>query len=176
MTRVQVLQIVRDARECGRWVNLHEADLRWADLRWADLHGADLHGANLRGANLRGANLHGANLYGADLHGADLRGADLHGANLYGARWDGLSLQGLPSGDMLLTPTCDGWVLHVGCEAGTVQHLRDIIAGDEWPSGSGEPERERRRPILAAVADLADAWIAAHPNVVPTLAERWGQS
>lgn len=156
MTRVQVLQIVRDARECGRWVNLHEADLRGADLRWANLRWADLRWANLRGANLYGANL--------------------HGANLYGARWDGLSLQGLPSGDMLLTPTCDGWVLHVGCEAGTVQHLRDIIAGDEWPSGSGEPERERRRPILAAVADLADAWIAAHPNVVPTLAERWGQS
>ena len=166
MTRVQVLQIVRDARECGRWVNLHEADLR----------GADLHGADLRWADLRWANLRGANLRGADLHEADLRGANLHGANLYGARWDGLSLQGLPSGDMLLTPTCDGWVLHVGCEAGTVQHLRDIIAGDEWPSGSGEPERERRRPILAAVAALADAWIAAHPNVVPTLAERWGQS
>ena len=99
--------------------------------------------------------------------------ADLSGANLSGADWNGLALDGLPSGRVLLIPTPDGWALRVGCESGPAQHLRDIIAGDAWPSGCGEAERDRRRPTLSVVADLADAWIAAHPETVPSLAERW---
>ena len=188
MSRAEALAVVGAARASGadadlrgadlRGANLSGANLRWADLSGANLSGANLSGAdlsraNLRGDNLSGANLSWANLRGADLSGADLSGANLSGANLSGAGWDGLVLDGLPSGRALLIPTPAGWALWVGCERGTVQHLRDIIAGDDWPSGCSEVERERRRPVLALVADLADAWIAAHPETVPDLAKRW---
>ena len=90
MTRDEVLEIVRKAREENKAANLrgadlHGANLRWADLRWADLRRADLHGANLRGADLRRADLRWADLRWADLRGADLRRADLRGADLCGA-------------------------------------------------------------------------------------------
>ena len=153
MSRAEALAVVGAARASGA-----SADLSGANLSGASLSGADLSGANLSGANLRWANLSGANLSGADLSGAN---------------WNGLALDGLPSGRVLLIPTPAGWALWVGCERGTVQHLRDIIAGDDWPSGCSEVERERRRPVLALVADLADAWIAAHPETVPDLAKRW---
>ncbi len=158
MSRAEVLAVVGAAQASGEPANLSEANLSEANLYGADLSRADLSRANLSEANLYGANL---------------SRADLSRDNLYGARWDGLVLDGLPSGRALLTPTPEGWVLRVGCEPGTVQHLRDIIAGDDWPSGCGEAERERRRPVLALVADLADAWIAAHPETVPDLAKRW---
>ena len=81
---------------------------------------------------------------------------------------------------MTLTPTPDGWTLTVGCwpqsagmDVATVADLRALIAGDEgWPEARGE-EVARRRPLLAAVADLCDAHAAAHPAVIAKLAERW---
>ena len=57
MTRDEVLEIVRKARE---------------ENKAADLRGADLYGANLSGADLRDANLSGADLRGADLSGASI--------------------------------------------------------------------------------------------------------
>ena len=160
--------------------NLWGADLQGASLRGADLRGADLYGANLRAANLRGADLYGANLQGANLYEANLRSANLHGANLHGAilrsanlndaHWDGLRIDGLPSGQLTLVPTPDGWTLRVGCWAGTPESLHELVAGDGWPEARGE-ERERRRPILAAVTDMCDAHIAANPNVIAELAE-----
>ena len=178
MSRAEVLAVVCAARALGATANLYGANLREANLYGANLSEANLSRANLRGANLSGANLSGANLSGANLREANLSGANLSWANLSWANlseagWDGLVLDGLPSGRALLIPTPEGWVLRVGCEPGTVQHLRDIIGGDDWPSGCGEVVRERRRPVLALVADLAEAWIAAHPETVPDLAKRW---
>ncbi len=140
--------------------DLREANLRGANLSWADLSWANLSWADLRGANLRGANLYGANLYGA---------------NLYGALGGLLAIDGLPSGGARLAPTPDGWSLRVGCWVGTTASLRALIAGTDWPEAQGA-EQDRRRPGLAALADLCDAHAAAHPDLVPALAEKWGRT
>ena len=136
-----------------------------SSLYGANLRGADLRGANLRGANLREADLHGANLRGANLREADLRGADLYGANLRGADLHGagiLHIDGLPSGSATLIPDPDGWVLQIGCWRGTITELREMIARDDgWPEAVGAQIVERR-PMLAALADMADAWAAVN--------------
>ena len=163
MTRDEALRIVHEARERGER---------------PDLHGADLSGANLSWDNLSEANLRRANLHGANLHGANLSWADLHGADLHGAAGGLLAIDGLPSGDVRLAPTPDGWALRVGCWGdGTATYgpdaLRDLIAGTDWPAARGE-EQDRRRPGLAALADLCDAHAAAWPDLVPGLAKQWG--
>jgi hypothetical protein len=155
--------------------NLLGANLRKANLLGANLRGADLRGANLRGADLWGANLRDADLWGADLTDANLRDADLRGANLRGADWDGLQITGLPSGQIVLTPTPDGWELRVGCWAGTIDGLRTLIAqDDDWPEAEGD-EITRRRPGLQAAIALIDAHIALHPNVINELKTKWGE-
>ena len=188
MTRDEVLRIVREAQGRGERPNLRGADLtgadltradltgadlRWANLTRADLTGADLTRADLSGANLRWADLRWANLYGANLRGADLRWANLNGANLYGASGGVLAIDGLPSGSARLAPTPDGWSLRVGCWVGTVEALRTLIAGTDWPEAEGD-EQDRRRPGLAAVADLCDAHAAANPDLIADLAKHWG--
>ena len=156
--------------------DLHDADLHGADLRGAKMRGADLRWTDLCGANLYGADLYGADLYAADLRGADLRGADLSTADLYSADLRhtdlcGADLRGArvtepcilsiptPSGWVTLVPSSLVWELRVGCWAGTPDTLRTLIAGDDWPEAEGS-ERDRRRPILAAVADICDAHVA----------------
>ena len=121
---------------------------------------ADLTGANLWRANLTGANLTYADLTGANLTGANLSGADLRGANLGEAHWNGLQITGLPSGQLILSPTPDGWELHVGCWTGTIDDLRTLVAQDEgWPEAEGE-EIALRRPGLQAALALIDAHVA----------------
>ena len=198
LTRDEVLRIVREARKRGERANLYGtdlygtdlhganlsganlcgADLSGASLHWANLHGANLSGANLYGADLSGASLYGANLSGANLYGASLSGTDLYGANLSGAAGGLLAIDGLPSGSVRLAPTPDGWALRVGCWGdGTATYdpgaLRDLIAGTDWPEARGK-EQDRRRPGLAALADLCDAHIAMWPDLVPDLAKQWG--
>ena len=148
-------------------------------LSLADLGGANLTGANLTGADLTGANLAGADLWGADLWGADLWGANLRGANLAGAnltdanRWGGMPIS-TPSGDGYLIPTPDGWRITIGCWRNhTLDDLRALIADKTgWPEATGE-ERERRRPILAAVLTLAEAHTEYHADLIPALAKKW---
>ena len=167
LTRADVVRIVSEARS-----KYLAPDLYGANLRGANLYGVNLYGADLRWTDLYGANLYGVNLYGADLYGANLYGADLRGANLYGANML-LRLDGLPSGQATLVPTWKGWHLTVGCWSGTVQDLRDLIAGTDWPEAKGG-EQDRRRPGLTLLADLCDDHIARHPNVIDDLAKRWG--
>ena len=148
-------------------------DLAGADLTGANLWRANLRYADLTDANLRYADLTGADLTGADLSDANLRGANLWGANLWRARWDGLQITGLPSGQIVLTPTPVGWELRVGCWVGAIDRLRTIITqDDDWPEAEGD-EITRRRPGLQAVLNLIDAHIALRPNVINELKTKW---
>jgi len=125
------------------------------------------------GADLRDADLRGADLYGASLGGASLDGASLYGANLYGVA-DVLQVTGLPSGQVILVPTCAGWYLTVGCWSGTLADLRTLIAGDEgWPEARGD-EIARRRPSLELVIGLCQDHISRHEGVIDRLVEKWG--
>ena len=157
--------------------NLTDANLTRANLSGANLTDANLTRANLTRANLTDANLTRANLWRTNLTGADLTDADLTGADLTGVRGGVLAIPcGIPSGAVIFVPTPDGWTLRVGCWTGTVADLRTRIAtDDDWPEATGN-EATRRRPILAALCDLADAHIAYHANVVPALAKKWGAS
>lgn len=208
MTRQQVVESITEtiaaARAKGHRADLRDVDLSYAnlsnmDLSTVNLHGANVCGANLLGANLRGAhlveanlsytNLHGANLLGANLAGASLRyttllnanldGAHLIGANLAGAELTGLKLEGMPSGSLLFLPTRVGWFLTIGCWEGTTDDLRELIAGDDnWPGARGA-EIAARRPILAAAADMCDAYAAARPDAlakVKAAADRWKEN
>lgn len=157
-----------------RALNLSGLNLRNADLRRANLRDANLWGAHLREANLRGADLRGTNLQYAYLRCADLRETDLRYANLRGVYWGGLQIAGLPSGQLILTPTCDGWKLRVGCWKGTPDQLRALIAQDEgWPEAKGE-EIARRRPYLQAALALCEVHMQDHADVIDDLKGRWG--
>jgi hypothetical protein len=107
LTREQVEQIVREAREKGKRPDLNRVDLSGANLSGVDLSGADLSGADLGGTILNGANLRGADFSGAYLGGTDfieanlgeanlsevnLSRANLTGANLTGANLSGANL------------------------------------------------------------------------------------
>ena len=173
VTRSEVERIVREAREKGDHPNLRGADLRDADLSEADLREVDLRWANLRWADLHRADLGGADLRWADLRGADLRDADLSEANLHGVRGV-IPLGCTPSGYARMAPLPNGtWRLTVGCWGGTTAELRTLIAGEDWPDATG-PERDRRRPILAALADLADAQATYHAGWLTAVVKRWG--
>lgn len=199
MTREQVLDVIREAREQGvqpdlRGLDLSDADLsgvdlsharlacadlRWADLsdadlRWADLSGARMRYAMLNGANLSHADLTGADLTGADMSGADMYGANLHGANLHSVKGQLLVIEGLPSGRLIYRPTWAGWRLNVGCwgRVGGVHpaNLSDLIARDDgWPVARGD-EVARRRPLLQAALAMCEAHEAAHPTAIADLA------
>ena len=169
MTRADVLAAVAAARAKGE-----RPDLYGANLSWANLSGADLSGANLSGANLSGANLSWANLRGANLSGANLSGANLRGANLYEALGGILRIDGLPSGQVTIIPTVDGWRIKVGCWGwGTLDALRDLIAGTDWPDAEGA-EQDDRRPGLAAVLASAAFHAAYHTDTLAAVVERWG--
>ena len=158
-----------------RWANLSGADLRGADLSGADLREADLRGADLRWADLRWANLREADLSGADLSGANLREADLRGADLREASSRVvLAVRGLPSGPVEFKPTPDGWRISIGCwREHTTDELRALIAKDTgWPEATGA-HVTARRPMLAAVADLCDAWAADRADVLAEIVAKW---
>ena len=168
---------LRTARSRGVRPEAPDADLRGAYLRDAYLCDADLRDADLREVNLREADLRGANLRGADLRGADLRGANLWGANLWGAEWHGLRIDGLPSGQVTLMPTPDGWDLTIGCwQHKTLADLAALIAGEITPPEARGPEIERRRPSWVAVLALCEAHAGMHPDVIEALAAKWGQA
>lgn len=94
---------------------------------------------------------------------ADLRGADL---------WGGFRLDGLPSGQVTMVPTPDGWHLRVGCWTGTVEALRTLAHSDNgWPQAVGD-EITRRRPGLLALCDLLDAHQVLHADAA--VREKWG--
>jgi len=163
-----------------RGANLWGADLWEANLRGANLRGANLEGANLRGANLWGANLEGANLWGADLWEANLRGANLWGADLWGADLWGANLEGAKGGTLQLTgllpwqvaavPTCYGWAIRIGCQKGSLDDLRSVIAGGEWNASA--TDLAMARPLLPGLLGVLEAHAAARAEDL-TATEKW---
>ncbi len=145
---------LRNARAAGRRPSAPYANLWGANLRDADLRDADLRDANLWGANLRDANLWGANLRDAGIVG----------------------LGETPSGGGVLFPTYKGWIMQVGCWCGSPDDLRALIAKDDgWTEETGD-EVKRRRPYLEAVLIHVDLITAEKADLIPALAEKWGQS
>ena len=127
------------------------SDLRFADLSFADLRSADLRSADLRSANLRSADLRSANLSSTSC----------------------LSVTGLPSGHAILAPLPTGWRLTVGCWSGTITELRELITRDEgWPEAEGD-QIIARRPMLAALADMCDAWVVDNTDILGRVQETW---
>ena len=120
--------------------------LRYADIRYANLQGANLQVANLQYANLQGANIPGL-----------------------------VPLQ-TPSGSGWIIPTPAGWIITIGCwRDHTIEDLRDLVEDrTEWPEATG-PEREARRPALAAVLALAEANAAYYAHVITDLKVRWSE-
>ena len=117
----------------------------------------------------------GATLQGADLRGANLRNANLRNANLRGALGGILAVTGLPPGDVTLVPTCDGWALRVGDWAGNPDSFRILLAqDDEWIEAQGE-ETTLRVQMMAALADLCDAYAAAHQDDLAAVAHWAGE-
>ena len=125
-----------------------------------------LSGAYLYGADLHGASLSGVSLYGADLYRADLSGADLYRANLSGAVHEHIMpINAGASGMGALYPQADGWRVSIGCwRHRTLDDLDDLLADRaDWPEAVGE-ERERRRPLLAAIRATCGAFIDQMPS------------
>lgn len=99
------------------------------------------------------------------LYGADLRGANLYRAYLFGALHENvMPINAGASGMGALYPQADGWRVSIGCwRHRTLDDLDDLIADRvDWPEAVGE-ERERRRPLLAAIRATCDAFIAQMP-------------
>ncbi len=161
-----------NAEKIAAWRREHPSE-RLTAVLLREIIGRSLRGTDLRSADLSGANLRAADLYGADLYAADLRHTDLYSADLRSARVTEPCILSMPtpSGWVTLVPSALvdqrdlhrsrglQWELRVGCWTGTPDTLRTLIAGDDWPEAKGS-ERDRRRPILAALADLCDAHVA----------------
>ena len=161
LSRDDVLRIMAESR-----ANLSFADLGSADLSFADLSSADLSFADLSSADLRSADLRSADLRSADLRSANLRSADLRSTSC-------LSVTGLPSGHAILAPLPTGWRLTVGCWSGTITELRELITRDEgWPEAEGD-QIIARRPMLAALADMCDAWVVDNTDILGRVQETW---
>jgi hypothetical protein len=74
---------------------------------------------------------------------------------VYGRR-DILTISPVASEDCHLTlfRTPTGHLCQVGCWAGDLDALTDLIEGDRWPSGCGAATREAHRPEMRAVIAL----------------------
>lgn len=180
MTRAEVEKIVAEARVENKTPNLQGANLRFvdlcgADLQAADLRGADLRGATLQGADLRFADLRGANLRDAGLRGANLWGANLRGANLYDCIWDGLQITQPPYGQVILTPTCKGWWMSIGCWDGTPEELKTLISKDEGGIEAGD-ENHLPCSYLEAVFALCEAYMKDNAKIIDDLKGIWGDA
>lgn len=123
------------------------------------MQGADLTGADLWNADLRCVNLENANLTGVYLLDADLRRT----------KWHGLIIDGLPSHQIMLIPTPEGWDLRIGVWNGTPKQLLEL---DGWPGATGE-EIARRQPRLESILALCEVHMADYEEYATKLKENW---
>lgn len=154
-----------NADRIAEWCAAHPTERLSVPVLLDTLGLTTLSGADLSGADLSWANLFGANLSGVNLSGADLSGANLSGANLSGALHEHiLPINAGASGMGALYPQAEGWRVAIGCwRHHTLDDLDDLIADRvDWPEAVGE-ERERRRPLLAAIRATCDAFIDQMP-------------
>jgi uncharacterized protein YjbI with pentapeptide repeats len=141
-------QLWIEDHNCGKRLELINANLSGADLSCAvlcnaNLSGADLRYAKLSGADLYNAKLSGANLCNADLNHADLRYANLSNAHLSRAKLRRANLSGVdirfctPDGNRIKSidlpkydvNILDNHTITIGCQQ---HHL------DQWKSFSDE--------------------------------------
>lgn len=154
-----------NADRIAEWCAAHPTERLSVPVLLDTLGLTTLSGADLSGADLSWANLFGANLSGVNLSGADLSGANLSGANLSGALHEHIMpINAGASGMGALYPQAEGWRVAIGCwRHHTLDDLDDLIADRvDWPEAVGE-ERERRRPLLAAIRATCDAFIDQMP-------------
>lgn len=151
------------------------AEYKAPDLRDVDLRGADMSGADLLGADLRGADLRDVDLRSANLRGADLRFANLRSANLYNCIWDGLQITQPPYGQVILTPTCKGWWMSIGCWDGTPEELKTLISKDEGGIEAGD-ENHLPCSYLEAVFALCEAYMKDNAKIIEDLKPQWGDA
>jgi hypothetical protein len=137
LSREEVLEIVRVAREKGERPDLRGPDLRAVNLSAADLSGVDLRGVDLIGANFVSTNLSKADLSEAhlgevNLSIANLSGANLIRTNLIGANLSGANLSGADLSEAVISQTIFGDVdLSEVKGLKTVQHWgRSTIGAD----------------------------------------------
>lgn len=199
LTREEVEQRIQEDHRNGERLDLNYLNLSNADLEDANLHGARMEGTNLQGACLRNAELSGASLRhsdlsfatfknaslrGADLshsfggffdmRGADLRGADLRDTMFSNLEWDGISVPFVLKDEMMLVPTCDGWVVRFQQWEGSVGTIRDFLSGGNPSMGGHQVAFLNHRNKLTAILDLFDAHVKENPRVINDLQERWG--
>lgn len=146
-----------------------------AEYKAPDLRGADMSGADLLGADLRGADLRDVDLRSANLRGADLRFANLRSANLYNCIRDGLQITQPPYGQVILTPTCKGWWMSIGCWDGTPEELKTLISKDEGGIEAGD-ENHLPCSYLEAVFALCEAYMKDNAKIIEDLKPQWGDA
>lgn len=155
--------------------NLTDANLTGANLTDANLAHAKLWRANLQTANLQDTNLSCADLVDTDLSYANLKNADLWDTSLNYAKWNGLRIDCLPSNQLTLVPTPEGWDLRVNIWRGTPDQLRELMAKDgEWTEADMGGEITRCRPYLEAALALCDVHMNDHADYIDELKEKWG--
>lgn len=164
-------------------VNLAEANMSQTYLPYTDLSESDMEKVNLSEATVLETNMSWAYFYGANLEGIRWYDNDLRGQH-----WDGLVIDNLPTGRIILFPTPSGWIVTTMYWSGTLDEMRDLLEKDsEWPESLAveeEPdlmteEDEMRLPTAAqleAVLALCDAFIEGRKDVVPKLRKYWNES
>jgi hypothetical protein len=125
LSREEVEEIVREAREKGER----------PDLSTANLSGTDLSEAELTRANLSAANLSTANLSGADLSMTYLNRADLSMAYLNGAKLGMAYLNGADLGGADFSRASIGWTTFGNTDLSEVKGLETVE--HEGPSTIG---------------------------------------
>ena len=124
-------------------------------------------------ANLCGANLIGANLRDANLQEVNLTDTNLRGANLSYATWNGFRIDGLPSQQVTLTPTPEGWNLRVNHWQGTPDQLRDLITKDEGFPESMGVNITHHRPYLKTALMLCEMHMKDNSDYIKELKDKW---
>lgn len=147
-----------------------QADFSLSEFRYSQSRGSLYYCANFHYAYFRRSVF-----TRGSMHGVNFTSATFYGYELFSGVRGIFSFDAGASGNAVMVPMPNGtWRLYVGCWSGTPAELRTLIAGDSWPSGCNKAERDRRRPILSAIADLAEAQGEYHEYLLDSVVRKWG--